>query len=126
MEALQQKYSLESIRSEAAQIKQQYIDLSLGQYLRKAALSCHFKCGGAEYYPFILDAHSFNGPQQVCFGNCYNVMLEHGPKLRQFGDIPEGRIPKKFIWSHNLNPKAGGSKGGDDGDGDEDDDEDDD
>jgi len=31
-----------------------------------------------------------------------NVKFEEGPYLRELGDIPEGAIPKKFVWAHGL------------------------
>ena len=42
------------------------------------------------------------GKEQHCFADCLNVNFEQGPFLKDLGEIPEGAIPKKFIWSHGI------------------------
>ena len=39
-----------------------------------------------------------------CFGDCLNINFENGPKLSDIGEVPEGSIPKKFIWAESLKP----------------------
>eukprot|EP00345_Euplotes_harpa_P006480 CAMPEP_0168330044 /NCGR_PEP_ID=MMETSP0213-20121227/7475_1 /TAXON_ID=151035 /ORGANISM="Euplotes harpa, Strain FSP1.4" /LENGTH=58 /DNA_ID=CAMNT_0008333497 /DNA_START=210 /DNA_END=386 /DNA_ORIENTATION=- len=33
-----------------------------------------------------------------------NINLEKEPRLSDLGEIPEGHIPKKFIWPNSLPP----------------------
>ena len=67
------------------------------------AAACLIKCGAKATYPLPNDSYTnVFGAGAVCYGNCMNINLEKGPYLRDLGDIPEGSIPKKFIWANNI------------------------
>ena len=70
--------------------------------MRLMSLQCFKSCGGEPKYPFRMDQDALVGKSHHCFGNCMNVKLEEGPFLKEMGDIPEGSIPKKFIWAHGI------------------------
>ena len=49
-----------------------------------------------------MDQDALGGKAHHCFGDCMNVNLENGPYLTDLGEIPEGSVPKKFIWAHGI------------------------
>ena len=71
----------------------------VGNELRKMNVACMMKCGGKRMYPFATNPKLLEGMNSVCFGDCMNINLENGPYLRDLGEIPQGSIPKKFIWA---------------------------
>ena len=75
-------------------------------------------------YPFErnMDSRTLNYQDEICYGDCMNINFENGPFLRELGPIPEGSIPKKFIWGHAM-PWSDGSAPEEGGGDDEDDDE---
>ena len=70
--------------------------------MRQMSLSCYKACGGEPKFPFRIDQDGLLGKGHHCFGDCMNVNLEEGPFLSELGEIPEGAIPKKFLWSHGI------------------------
>ena len=76
--------------------------MKFGELIRKNTLACYKKCGGQLSYPFRLDPAGLIGKQEICFGDCMNVNFENGPYLKTLGEVPEDRVPKKFIWGHSC------------------------
>ena len=62
------------------------------------------------------------GQQTVCFSDCLNINFEDRPRLNDLGEIPEGSIPKKFIWMESMAPV--GYVEPDDGEGDDEEEDD--
>ena len=58
----------------------------------------------APKYPFMAVPYVMNFEQRVCYNDCLNINFENGPKLSDLGEVPEGSIPKKFIWNESLKP----------------------
>ena len=57
-------------------------------------------CGGEVKYPFTMKPDTLAGVDKInCFADCVNMQFESGPFLRDLGPIPEGAIPKKFVWN---------------------------
>eukprot|EP00344_Euplotes_crassus_P006067 CAMPEP_0197005608 /NCGR_PEP_ID=MMETSP1380-20130617/30249_1 /TAXON_ID=5936 /ORGANISM="Euplotes crassus, Strain CT5" /LENGTH=74 /DNA_ID=CAMNT_0042424803 /DNA_START=149 /DNA_END=373 /DNA_ORIENTATION=+ len=72
--------------------------------------------------PYIPNPYWYTFEQRVCFNDCLNINLENGPKLTDLGEIPEGSIPKKFLWTESPKP-LGYVEPKDDDDEDEDEDD---
>ena len=125
MEALREKHGVQSIIDEAAEIDRNFRSLTVGNLLRKININCFAKCGGDAYYPFAPTPNELQAAHSICFGDCMNINLERGPYLNELGEIPEGKIAKKFIWANPLPVvKAEKEDDGDDEDEDGDDEDD--
>ena len=107
MEAIKQaamEVSMEELQEEQQQIDHAFRSLRFAQKIRQMTLSCYKGCGGTVTFPFRMDPDKLLGKEHHCFGDCMNVNLEKGPFLKELGDVPEGSIPKKFVWAHGLAP----------------------
>ena len=105
MEAIRQnamQVSAEELLAESKEIQDSFRSLRFAQKMRFMSLSCYKECGGTIKYPFRLDQDALLGRGHHCFGDCMNANLERGPFLKDLGDIPEGSIPKKFLWAHGI------------------------
>ena len=96
------EFSLEELQAEQEQIESAFRSLRFTQKMRLMSLKCMKACGGTVTYPFRVDQDMLVGKKHHCFGDCMNVNLEKGPFLKDLGEIPEGSIPKKFLWSHGI------------------------
>ena len=128
MEELRAKHSAASIAAEAKEIMENYKTLVVGTSIRQIAIGCWFKCGGKPHFPIMNIPKELDEWNSICFGDCVNINFEDGPYLRQLGPIPEGKIPKKFLWPTSLDlrvpiEKEDGDDDDDEGDDDDDDDE---
>ena len=93
----------ETLMAEHAEIESTFLALRFAQQVRHTSLSCWNKCTIDKIkFPFRVDQFALLGKEQHCFADCLNVNFEKGPFLKELGAIPEGAIPKKFIWSHGL------------------------
>ena len=92
----------DELQAEQQQIEHSFRSLRFAQKMRLHALQCFKACGGEPKFPFRVDQDALIGKAHHCFGDCLNVKLEEGPFLNELGEIPEGAIPKKFIWSHGI------------------------
>ena len=80
-----------------------YRSLSFGQKVRNTELSCMQFCKGEIRWPFSIEAEKqVQGKNYDCFHDCLNLKFENGPFLRELGEIPEGAIPKKFVWTNGM------------------------
>ena len=105
MEAIRKaamEVSAEELQAEQQEIENSFRSLRFAQKIRLMSLQCFKACGGEPKFPFRVDQDALSGKGHHCFGDCMNVNLEDGPHLRDLGEIPEGAIPKKFIWSHGI------------------------
>ena len=105
MEAIRQAASeitADELMVEQQQIEHSFRSLRFAQKMRLMSLQCFKACGGEPKYPFRMDQDALVGKAHHCFGDCMNVNLEQGPFLKDMGEIPEGSIPKKFIWAHGI------------------------
>jgi hypothetical protein len=102
MEAIREKVPLDELLEEQREIEQTYLTLRFTQKVRHTTLSCFRQCGGKPLFPFRIEPDSLIGKSHSCFGDCLNVNFEKGPFLNELGEIPEGSIPKKFVWSHGI------------------------
>ena len=50
-------------------------------------------------FPFTYDSTELGGHQYDCVQGCINERFDKGPFIKDLGPIPEGAIPKKFIWA---------------------------
>ena len=100
------KYSIEDLEAEMRQIEDCFLSLRFAQKVRYTALSCMKQVGGPVKFPFRVDQLNLQGRQYLQFGDCMNINLEKGPFMNELGTVPEGKISKKFIWGHGLNPKV--------------------
>ena len=96
------EFSLEELQAEQQQIEHSYRSLRFAQKIRLNAIQCFKHCGGDVKYPFRIDQDALIGKGHHCYGDCLNANFENGPYLKDLGDIPEGSIPKKFVWSHGI------------------------
>ena len=94
--------SAEDLRLEQGQIEKAFKSLLFGQKMRYAELSCMQHCKGEVAFPFVLETEDMPPKDFMCFSNCLNIKLEKGPFLSELGPIPEGSIPKKFVWTTGL------------------------
>ena len=94
--------STEELQAEQQEIESSFRSLRFAQKVRLTSLQCFKACGGAPSFPFRIDQDALVGKQHHCFGDCLNVNFESGPFLKDLGDIPEGAIPKKFVWAHGI------------------------
>ena len=94
--------SAEELMAESQEIADSYRSLRFAQKMRFMGMACYKECGGTVKYPFKIEQDMLLGKGNHCFGDCMNVNLEQGPFLKDLGDIPEGSIPKKFLWSHGI------------------------
>lgn len=76
--------------------------LRFAQKIRHTSLACFKQCGGKPSFPFRVDQDGLVGKAHSCFADCLNINFEKGPFLNELGDIPEGSIPKKFVWAHGI------------------------
>ncbi len=111
------EHTAESIATEAGEIMANFRALKVGNLFRKINIACFMKCGGDKHYPFQPNPNELQAEHQICFGDCMNINLEKGPYLKDLGEVPEGKIAKKFIWGSAVRATGGG----DDDDEDEDD-----
>ena len=95
-------YPLEEIQAEQEEIQRSFQSMRFAEQTRAVSLACLKKCGGRVGYPFRVEPQGLIGKNEICFGDCMNVNFEQGPFLRELGDVPEGAIPKKFIWGHGI------------------------
>ena len=94
--------SMDELQAEQQEIESSFRNLRFAQKVRLTSLSCFKACGGEVKFPFWTDQDALVGKSHHCFGDCMNVNLEQGPFLKDLGEIPEGSIPKKFIWAHGI------------------------
>ena len=94
--------SADELMAESKEIQDSFRALRFSQQMRHMSLSCFKTCGGTVKYPFRMDQDLILGKGHACFGDCMNVNLEKGPFLKDLGEIPEGSIPKKFLWAHGI------------------------
>ena len=112
--------SEEEFLKEKADIDHAYRSLKVGQVFRQTVVACLYKCGAHVKYPFGQNPNGLQTSSHICFGDCMNINLEKGPRLNDLGEVPEGSIPKKFIWGSSLapvgykKPDEEGEEGGDD------------
>jgi len=102
MADIRDKVPLDELLAEQQEIEDVYKTMRFSQKIRHASLACFKAAGGKPGYPFRVDQIALVGKDYVNFGDCMNVKFEEGPYLRELGDIPEGAIPKKFVWAHGL------------------------
>ena len=105
MEAIRKaamEFSPEELQAEHQEIEHSFRSLRFAQKIRLDSISCFKACGGEPKFPFRMDQDALIGKKHHCFGDCLNVNFESGPFLKDLGAIPEGSIPKKFIWSHGI------------------------
>ena len=100
------KYSIEDLEAEMRQIEDCFLTLRFAQKIRYTSLACMKQLGGPVKFPYRVDQLNLQGKQYMQFGDCMNINLENGPFLSELGTVPEGKITKKFIWAHGLNPKV--------------------
>ena len=79
-----------------------YLSLRFAQQVRYTSIACFKQCGAKVGFPFRVDQDALVGKSNICFADCMNVNLEKGPFLNELGSIPEGAIPKKFVWAHGI------------------------
>ena len=94
--------SADELMAESREIADSFRALRFSQQMRHTALACFKTCGGTIKYPFRMEQDQLLGKSHACFGDCMNVNLEKGPFLKDLGDIPDGSIPKKFLWAHGI------------------------
>ena len=102
MEGIRDKVPIDELIEEEKQIEQTYLTLRFTQKIRHTSLSCFKACGGKQSFPFRVDQDALIGKSHSCFADCLNINFEKGPFLNELGDIPEGSIPKKFVWAHGI------------------------
>lgn len=78
------------------------MSLRFAQKVRQTSLACFKQCGGKINFPFRVDQSALVGKADACFADCLNVNFEKGPFLNELGAVPEGVVPKKFIWAHGI------------------------
>ena len=93
---------MEELQAEQQEIETSFRNLRFAQKVRLMSMQCFKGCGGEVKFPFSINQDKLYGKQHHCFGDCMNVNLEQGPFLKDLGEIPEGAIPKKFIWAHGI------------------------
>ena len=106
MEAIRKsamEVSADELLAESKEIQDSFRALRFAQKMRFMSMACFKECGGTIKYPFRIDQDAiFSLKGHDCFGDCMNANLERGPFLKDLGDIPEGAIPKKFLWPHGI------------------------
>ena len=96
--------SEEEFLAEKEEIERTYRAIKVGQVFRQTSMAWYKKWGAEMKYPFIPMPYSLPFAQRSWFGDCLNVNFETAPRLSDIGEVPEGVIPKKFIWSESLKP----------------------
>ena len=94
--------SAEELQAEQSEIEHSFRSLRFAQKIRLMSLTCFKSCGGEPSFPFRMNQDALVGKNHHCFADCMNVNLEQGPYLSELGEIPDGAIPKKFIWAHGI------------------------
>ena len=99
---LRDKVDLNELLDEQKEIEETFLSLRFAQKVRQTSLACFKHCGGKINFPFRVDQSALVGKADACFSDCLNVNFEKGPFLNELGAVPEGAVPKKFIWAHGI------------------------